>query len=128
MPFPAASFTFTTGATSSGGGQLPAAAHPLPAGDTGTNTWMRLLCVSATYTAPLQETAIAVGWANSPGPTPRTPHFARNVPSAVNSSTRLFSRSTTNTCPAASTATPVGWWRCPVALPFDPPGGLHGPG
>src|SRR5271166_898311 len=85
----------TTGATSSGGGQLPAARQPVAAGETGSKRSTRLLLVSATYTSPLQSTAIAVGWERSPSSMPRAPHAFKNVPFGSNTSTRLFSLSTT---------------------------------
>src|ERR1019366_5654770 len=83
--------TCSTGGTSRGGGQAPGAKQPVGAGETRSKRSTRLLLVSATYTSPLQSTAMAVGCENSPGPTPRRPHWARKRPPESKTSTRLFS-------------------------------------
>src|SRR5271165_1083615 len=115
-----ARLTCSRGATSSGGGQEPGGSQPVPLGAVRLKRSTRLLLVSATYTSPLQSTAMAPGWDRSPVPMPRRPHFSRKWPSASNTCTRLFPLSSTNTLPAPSTATPAGSWKWPLAVPLMP--------
>src|SRR5271166_5477524 len=111
--------TRTTGATSSGGGHVPGATQ-LPAAHVGWKRSTRLLSVSATYTSPSQPTAIALGCANSPRPTPRTPHEPSSPPLGLKTSTRLFWLSRTYTLPASSAAIPESARKRPGPLPRAP--------
>src|SRR6185503_13174428 len=72
------------------------------------NFCIRLLFVSATYTVPVESTAIPSGPLNSPFPAPAVPHFVMKVPVEVNFCTRLLAESTTYTLSDASIAKPIG--------------------
>jgi ABC-type glycerol-3-phosphate transport system permease component len=53
-----------------------------------SNTWMRRLLRSATYTRPLASTAMLWGVWNCPGPVPRSPHDLSQSPSLLTLATR----------------------------------------